>query len=311
MKERRPEMNKTEHIVQYDCERLDTYLGALYKDISRTKIQIMIKKGDILLNNSETKSNCKVKIGDIITIRFEEPKEVDVKAEDIPIDIVYEDECMAVINKEQGMVVHPAPGHYAGTLVNAIMYRIKDLSGINGELRPGIVHRLDKDTSGLIVIAKNDFAHTELQKQIQNRVAKRSYTAIVEGILKTPKATIEAPIGRHKTDRKKMAVVQDGREARTHIELIKQYRGYALIEAHLDTGRTHQIRVHMAYIGHSVVGDPLYGKKKNPFGLKWQALHAHNLSLIHPKTGERMEFNAPLPGYFLDIVSILDKEYEL
>lgn len=311
MKERQPKMDKTEHIVKEDSGRLDTYLGALYTDLSRSKIQIMIKKGDILLNGRITKNNSKVKAKDVISITFEEPKVETIEPEDIPIDIVYEDEYLAVINKPQGMVVHPAPGHYSGTLVNAIMYRMKNLSSINGELRPGIVHRLDKDTSGLLVIAKNDSAHVKLQKQIQQRIAKRSYTAIVVGTLKTPKATIEAPIGRHRTDRKKMAVVQSGREARTHIELIKQYKDFALINAHLDTGRTHQIRVHMAYIGHSVLGDPLYGRKKNPFDLERQVLHAHSLKFLHPETGEHMEFTAPLPQYFKDIISILDAEYQI
>ncbi len=304
-------MNKIQHIVENDSERLDVYLGALYKDISRSKIQLLIKNGDILLNGKPTKNNCKIKIGDEITIIFEEPKLTALVAEDIALDVVYEDEWLAVINKEQGMVVHPAAGHDSGTLVNAIMYRIKDLSGINGELRPGIVHRLDKDTSGLLVIAKNDVAHVALQKQIQSRVAKRSYVAIVDGTLKAQRATIEAPIGRHRTDRKKMAVVQDGRDARTHIELIKQYKDYAYVKANLDTGRTHQIRVHMAYIGHSVVGDPLYGRKKNPFGLEWQALHAQHLSFEHPKTGERIEFSAPIPQYFLDILSKLEAEYQI
>lgn len=298
-------------IAKSDAERLDTYLGALYNDISRSKAQLLIKNGSVLLNGETAKNNSKIKKGDKITVELDDPKPTALEPQDIDIDIVYEDEYLAVINKPQGLVVHPAAGHESGTLVNAIMYKIKDLSGINGELRPGIVHRLDKDTSGLLVVAKNDFAHIALQEQIQKRIAKRSYVAIVDGILSAPKAIIEAPVGRHKTDRKKMAVVNGGRAAKTHIELIKQYRDFAYIRANLDTGRTHQIRVHMAYIGHSVVGDPLYGKKKNPFGLKCQALHAEKLSFLHPKTNEPMEFHAPLPQYFIDTLDLLEKDYNI
>lgn len=304
-------MNKRISIAESDAERLDTYLGALYNDISRSKAQLLIKNGSVLLNGETAKNNSKIKTGDKISVEIDDPKPTAIEPQDIDLDIVFEDEYLAVINKPQGLVVHPAAGHENGTLVNAIMYRIKDLSGINGELRPGIVHRLDKDTSGLLVIAKNDFAHIALQEQIQKRIAKRSYVAIVDGTLSAPKAIIEAPIGRHKTDRKKMAVVNGGREATTHIELIKQYRDFAYIRANLDTGRTHQIRVHMAYIGHSVVGDPLYGKKKNPFGLKSQALHAERLSFLHPKTNEPMEFHAPLPQYFTDTLSLLEKDYNI
>ena len=233
-----------------------------------------------------------------MTIAFRPPEEVDIVPQDIPIDIVYEDADIAVIDKPKGMVVHPAPGNPNGTLVNALMYHLEGLSGIGGEIRPGIVHRIDKLTSGLVVVAKNDMAHTSLAAQMKDHSARRTYIAIVDGNIREDSGTVDAPIGRHPVDRKKMAVVQDGRNAVTHWRVLERYGAYTLIEARLETGRTHQIRVHMAYIKHPVSGDTIYGAAKPRLGLDGQALHAARLELTHPRTGERMVFSAKVPEYF-------------
>ncbi len=261
---------------------------------SRSFIQGLIEDGHVLVNGASKKSNYKVRTKDKITVILPPPKELQVEAEDIPLEILYEDEDVLVVNKPQGMVVHPAPGAWTKTLVNALLYHCRNLSGINGVLRPGIVHRIDKDTSGLLVVAKNDLAHQGLAEQIKAHSMARRYLAIVHGVVFEPSGTVEAPIGRDPADRKKMAVVfQNAKEAVTHYKVLERFRDFTLIEARLETGRTHQIRVHMAYLKHPVLGDPLYGPRKNPFGLQGQMLHAQLLGFQHPRTGEYMEFSAP------------------
>lgn len=272
---------------------------------TRSHIQHAIERGEVLLDGKTVPAKEKPRAGQCIEVIVHEPEEIAVLPENLPIDIVYQDEDIAVINKAQGMVVHPAPGNETGTLVNAILYHIRDLSGINGELRPGIVHRLDKDTTGLIVIAKNDAAHVSLAEQIGAKSAHRSYQVLVHGNLKEDSVRIEAPIGRHRTDRKRMAVVPDGRYAATRFTVLERFHGYVLLCADLETGRTHQIRVHAAYMGHCVAGDPVYGNRiKEPFHTEGQLLHAFRLALDHPRTGERMVFTAPLPE---DFEKVLDK----
>ena len=252
----------------------------------------------MLLNGKPAKANAKVNIGDMVELFFPPPAVTDILPEDLPLSIIYEDSDIAVIDKAKGMVVHPAPGNPSGTLVNAIMYHIRDLSGIGGELRPGIVHRIDKMTSGLLVIAKNDAAHRSLSAQIKAHTARRTYLALVEGNLREEEGTVNAPIGRHHMDRKRMAVVPDGREAVTHWRVLRRFGEFTLLRADLETGRTHQIRVHMNHIKHPVAGDKVYGPEKPKLGLNGQALHAAKLVLTHPSTGQRMEFYAPLPEYF-------------
>ena len=289
-----------EHIVldvEQAGERLDVFC-ARAGDMTRSAAQRMIAEGDIRLNGGPAKANQKLKINDKVTVLLRPAAEVDIVPEDIPIDIVYEDNDIAVIDKPKGMVVHPAPGNPSGTLVNALMYHLSGLSGIGGELRPGIVHRIDKLTSGLIVVAKNDMAHTSLAAQLKEHSARRTYIAIVDGNIKEDSGTIDAPIGRHPVDRKRMAVVKDGREAVTHWRVLERYGVYTLVEARLETGRTHQIRVHMAHIKHPVAGDVVYGSAKPRLGLEGQALHAARLELTHPATGERMTFKAKVPEYF-------------
>lgn len=278
-------------------ERLDVFC-ARAGDMTRSAAQRMIAEGDVLLNGTIAKANQKLKVNDEVTVLLRPAAEVDIIPENIPINIVYEDSHIAVINKPKGMVVHPAPGNPGGTLVNALMYHLSDLSGIGGELRPGIVHRIDKLTSGLIVVAKNDMAHASLAAQLKEHSARRTYIAIVDGNIKEDSGTVDAPIGRHPVDRKRMAVVKDGREAVTHWRVLERYGVYTLIEARLETGRTHQIRVHMAYIKHPVAGDTVYGSAKPKLGLEGQALHAARLELTHPATGERMIFRADVPEYF-------------
>lgn len=278
-------------------ERLDVFCAGA-GDMTRSAAQRMIAEESILLNDCPAKANQRLKAGDQVTVLLYPAAEVDLRPENIPLDIVYQDEHIAVIDKPKGMVVHPAPGNPGGTLVNALMYHLKDLSGIGGELRPGIVHRIDKLTSGLIVVAKNDMAHTSLAAQLKEHSACRTYIAIVDGNIKEDSGTVDAPIGRHPVDRKRMAVVQDGRNAVTHWRVLERYGAYTLIEARLETGRTHQIRVHMAYIKHPVSGDTVYGTSKPRLGLDGQALHAARLELTHPATGERVTFAAKVPDYF-------------
>lgn len=284
-------------------QRLDMYVASLDLDLSRSMAQKMIESGDVLVNSNKTKISYKVKLGDKIEVTLQEPKETTLKSQEIPLDIVYEDDDIVVVNKAKGMVVHPGSGNVEGTLVNAVLNHCKEsLSGIGGELRPGIVHRLDKDTSGLIIVAKNDKAHIGLSEQIKNREVKKIYTALVRGVIPEESATINMPIGRSKTDRKKMAVRADGKEAVTHIKVIKRYEKYTLIQVKIDTGRTHQIRVHMSEIGYPVVGDEVYSNGKNEFNIHGQMLHSTSLDFKHPITGKHMHLEAPLPEYFENVL---------
>lgn len=275
--------------------RVDKLLTELMDDVSRSQIQLWIKEGHVTLNNESVKSNYKVEEADHLTVTVPEAVELEAVAEDIPLDVVYEDEDVIVINKPRGMVVHPAPGHPNGTLVNALLHHCSDLPGINGVIRPGIVHRIDKDTSGLLMVAKNDKAHESLVDQLKAKTTKRLYQTIVHGVIPHEHGTVDAPIGRDKRDRQSMAVTDDnGREAVTHFTVIETFEKYSYITCQLETGRTHQIRVHMKYIGHPVAGDPKYGPKKT-LDIKGQALHASVLGFTHPRTGEEMVFEAPMP----------------
>lgn len=290
--------------------RIDTVIaescGAELPGGSRSYVQKLIQEGKVSVNGTSVKSNYKVRPGDAICILPGEVREPDVSPEEIPLDIVYEDGDIVVVNKARGMVVHPAEGNYSGTLVNALLFHCRDLSDINGVKRPGIVHRIDKDTTGLLVVAKNNAAHTFLAEQIKEHKVQRVYTALAEGILEAESGTVDAPIGRHPVDRKKMAVnTKNGRQAVTHFKVLRRYRDCTLTECRLETGRTHQIRVHMAYIGHPIAGDPVYGKRNNR-GLTGQALHAGKLILTHPRTGEEMTFTAPLPADFINLLNVLE-----
>mgnify|MGYP003590388499 FL=1 len=286
-------------------QRIDLFLVDKLIDTSRANIQKNITEGCILVNGKTVKSNYKLRLGDVIEIIQQEVKETKIEAEKIFLDVLYEDSDIIVINKARGMVVHPAVGNYSGTLVNALLAHCKDLSGINGEIRPGIVHRLDKETTGVMVAAKNDKAHLSLAKQIKDKTAHRKYLAIVHGNIKEDYGVINGAIGRHKTDRKKMAVVtENGKEATTNFKVLERFGEYTLVECKLLTGRTHQIRVHMTYIGHPIVGDNKYGVRKSPFKIDGQALHSESLELVHPILGTNMSFTAPLPN---DMVKILER----
>lgn len=280
--------------------RIDTFVSENTDDISRSGIQKLIENGDIKVNGKNTKSSYKLRKDDVIDIIIPDPKEITIFAEDIPLDIYYEDKDILIVNKPKGMVVHPANGHYSGTLVNALMYHCKDeLSGINGVMRPGIVHRIDKDTSGLLMVAKSNVAHISLAKQLAEHTITRKYNAVVLNNIKEDEGTVNKPIGRNPQDRKKMAVNEkNGKNAITHYKVLERFGKYTFIEAKLETGRTHQIRVHLSYIGHPLVGDLVYGVKKQPFGIEGQALHARVIGFIHPTTGQYMEFEAPLPEYY-------------
>ncbi len=292
-----------------DKIRLDKYLAKEKPELSRSMIQKLIEEEQILVNGCSVRTSYMVQMQDDITIEVPEVKEVGIQAQDLPIDIVYEDQDIILVNKPKGMVVHPANGNPDGTLVNAIMAKCKDgLSGIGGELRPGIVHRLDKDTSGLLIIAKNDYAHIQMSEQIKEHKVQKTYLALVKGIVKENEATIQMPIGRSVQDRKKMAVRKDGKEAITHFRVLTRYLHHTLLEVKIETGRTHQIRVHMAQIGHPVVGDMVYSSGKNAFGVEGQMLHAQKLDFTHPRTGEKMHFEAPLPAYFNEVLEKLEKE---
>ncbi|MBU5426468.1 RluA family pseudouridine synthase [Tissierella pigra] len=303
-------MNTVEiYVNEEDEERLDSYLAEELNEVSRSYIQKLIKEKLVSVNDKYMKSSYLVKEGDYIKVNLPKPKKLEIIAEDIPIDIVYEDEDIVIVNKPQDMVVHPAPGNYTGTLVNALLYHIGNLSSINGIIRPGIVHRLDKDTSGILIIAKNDKAHRILSEELKKRNVKRTYITLVHGTWLNDEGTINAPIGRHTNDRKKMTVTQkNSKEAITHYKVLDRYNNYTLLEVNLETGRTHQIRVHMAYINHPVVGDPVYSKGKNEFGLQRQMLHAYKLGLIHPSTEEYIEFQTDLPEYFKEILNGLDNK---
>ena len=290
-------------------KRVDVFLNEEMEDIYRSALHKNIEKGNITVNGEKISKNYKLRIGDIVEAELPPTENIDIVPEDIPLDIMYEDDDLIVINKPQNMVVHPAPGHYTGTLVNALMFHCGDnLSGINGVLRPGIVHRIDKDTSGVLVIAKSDLAHKGLSEQLAEHSMKRVYNAIVYNSFSEESGTVDRNIDRSKNDRKKMAVVmQGGRNAVTHYKVIEKLGKYTWVELQLETGRTHQIRVHMSYIGHPLLGDPVYGPKKCPFNLNGQVLHAKVLGFIHPRTGEYMEFNSELPDYFSSLIERLKK----
>ena len=288
-------------------KRLDSYISDNMDKISRSFAQKLIENQQVTINGKNEKASYKVCAGDNIQVDVPEAQGTKLKAQDIPVDVVYEDKDIIVVNKPKGMVVHPANGNPDGTLVNAILAMCKDsLSGIGGEIRPGIVHRLDKYTSGLLIIAKNDEAHVKMSKQIQDRLVTKKYIALIRGVVKDDEATIDMPIARSKVDRKKMAVDKDGKQAVTHFKVIKRYRGYTLLEIKIDTGRTHQIRVHMAKIGYPVVGDMVYSNGKNEFGIEGQMLHAKSLEFSHPITGKKMHLEAPLPEYFTKVLEELD-----
>lgn len=286
-------------------KRLDLFLSENLEGMSRSYVQGIIEKDAVRVNGKQKKSNYKMKLNDEVSIDIPNPVELQVEPENIPINIVYEDSDVIVVNKPQDMVVHPAPGNYNGTLVNALLHHCKDLSGINGVIRPGIVHRIDKDTTGILVIAKNDNAHNKLALQLKDHTMTRTYYALVEGNVKSDEGTIDAPIGRHPSDRIKMTVIKDGREAVTHFKVLERFGEYTLIQCNLETGRTHQIRVHMAHIGHPLVGDNVYGRKKQKFKVLGQVLHAKKLGFIHPTTGEYIEFNSELPEYFVELLNKL------
>lgn len=290
-------------------ERLDAFLARTGEDLSRSAAQKLIEEGQVLLNGKPGKKNDRLNEGDRVEYTIPEPKRVDITPTQMPLEIVYEDEDVLVINKPKGLVVHPAAGHSDDTLVNGLLYAMGDsLSGINGELRPGIVHRIDKDTSGLLAVAKNDYAHTMLASQLKDHTMARTYEAIVCGNLKEDSGTIDAPIGRHPSDRKKMCVTQrNSRDAVTHWEVIRRYRGYTHIRCKLETGRTHQIRVHMAYIGHPILGDTVYGHKRKELGQDSQCLHAGALCFRHPRDGRPVMVFAELPPYFREVLEKLDK----
>lgn len=298
-----------ETVVEMQNGRLDKVCSEIFSDYSRSQIKQLLDGGNITVNGKTEKAKYKVKSGDLIRLEEPETKTLELRPENIPLDIVYEDDDVIVINKPQGMVVHPAPGHDEHTLVNALLYHCP-LSTINGTFRPGIVHRIDKDTSGLLMVAKNDKSHRSLAKQLKDKTNIREYVALVHGRIAEDEGTINAPIGRSLKDRKKQAVVKDGRNAVTHFEVLKRYRDYTLVKCILETGRTHQIRVHMKYIGHPLVGDPLYGPKKTIKG-NGQFLHAGKLGFVHPTTGKLLIFEAPLPKIFQECLEKLDKSNHL
>ncbi|WP_290771304.1 RluA family pseudouridine synthase [Anaerofustis sp.] len=295
-------MEKKEFIVNGENEnkRCDKFLAENLEEFSRERLKKLFRQGEVFINNEVVKASNKLLAGDVVSLTLPDPETLDIKAENIPINIVYEDEDIVIVDKPQGMVVHPANGNYTSTLVNALMYHVKDLSTINGVIRPGIVHRIDKDTSGLLVVAKNDTAHNHLARQFKEHSINRRYKTLCHGIIHEEKGTVDAPIGRHKVKRKEMCVTEmNSKKAVTHFDVLKRFNGYTFLDVHLETGRTHQIRVHLRYISHPVIGDKVYGyntKIDKPF--KGQLLHAYKLGFIHPRTNEYMEFNSELPGYF-------------
>lgn len=294
-------------VEDFSGKRIDAYIPIVNKEISRSMVQKLLAEENITVNGKIPKASYKVGLGDEIEIIIPEAKEIELKPQDIPLDIIYEDEDIIVINKEKGMVVHPANGNPDGTLVNAIMAKCKDsLSGIGGEIRPGIVHRLDKDTSGVIIVAKNDKAHINLSEQLKNHEVKKTYIALVRGIIKENEATINMPIARSKSDRKKMAVCKEGKSAITHFKVLGRFKNqYTLLEINIETGRTHQIRVHLSNIGYPIIGDEVYSNGKNEWGIKGQALHAWKIEFKHPRTGEQIHLKAKIPEYFENIINEL------
>lgn len=301
-------MNKIEAVFMSETAvRIDVFVANI-SDVSRNRACELLEKECVSVNGKIATKKTKLKNGDIIEVNMPEPQIYEVEAENIPLDIIYEDDELLVVNKPKGMVVHPAAGNYSGTLVNALMYHCKDsLSGINGVMRPGIVHRIDKNTSGLLMVAKTDNSHNALAKQIKEHSFKREYEAVVYGNIKDDFGTVNAPIFRHPTKRKQMAVIEGGREAVTHYEVISRFNGFTYLKLRLETGRTHQIRVHMAYIGHPVAGDEVYGPKKVITALNGQCLHARTLGFVHPETKEYMEFVSELPQYFIGFLNKLEK----
>lgn len=299
-------MEKILHIVREDQagERIDKLITSLEEEWSRTQVQEWIKDGVVSVNGNKPKANYKCETGDKLVINVPDPVPLNVEPEEMNLDIYYEDSDVLVVNKPRGMVVHPAPGHVTGTLVNGLLAHCKDLSGINGVMRPGIVHRIDKDTSGLLMVAKNDFAHECLVEQLVKKSVTRKYEAIVHGVIPHDYGTVDAPIGRDQNDRQKMAVVDNGKHAVTHFRVLERFQDYSHIECELETGRTHQIRVHMKYIGYPLAGDPKYGPRKT-LAIGGQALHAGVLGFIHPRKKEYMEFRAPLPEEFLALLEQL------
>ena len=299
-------MERIETVFRGETARIDIF-AAKAAEITRSRAAGLIEDGNVLINGKTAVKNAKVKDGDSVIITVPDPELYDITPENIPLDIVYEDGDLLVVNKPKGMVVHPAAGNYSGTLVNALMYHCGDsLSGINGVMRPGIVHRIDKNTSGLLMVAKNDFAHNKLAEQIKEHSFTREYEAVVYGSLKTDSGVIDAPIGRHPVKRKQMAVIyENSKNAATHYEVLERLEGFTHIRLRLETGRTHQIRVHMAYIGHPVAGDEVYGPKKVIKELSGQCLHAKKVGFIHPRTGKYMEFDSPLPDYFVNFLKRL------
>ena len=304
-------MNKLQFICEKENagERIDYFLSSCCEEFSRSAISKNIEKGLVAVNEKQVSKSYKLSAGDVIDMIVEEPVELDVLPQDIKLDIVYEDNDLLVVNKPKGMVVHPAAGNYTDTLVNAPMFHCKDsLSGINGVLRPGIVHRIDKNTSGLLIVAKNDKAHNHLAMQIKEHSFTREYLTVVYGNIKDDKGTVDAPIGRHPIDRKKMCVTdKNSKHAVTHFEVVERFNGYTMLRCKLETGRTHQIRVHMAYIGHPVAGDDVYGPKKVIKSLNGQCLHAQKIGFIHPVTGEYLEFSSDIPSVFSDFLRKLQK----
>lgn len=288
--------------------RLDSFLAETLEEISRSYLQKLIGEQLIQVNQQSVKANYKIKTGDTLQITIPDAVPIDILPEDMQLDIIYEDSDLLVINKPVGLVVHPAHGHYSGTLVNGLLAHCHDLSGINGKMRPGIVHRIDKDTSGLLMIAKNDLAHQHLTAQLKEHSIKRAYYALVQGVISEPAGLVDAPIGRHETERKKMAVTfKNSKEARTHYYVKERFAHHTFIECRLETGRTHQIRVHMAYLGYPLVGDPLYGTRKNNLDFSGQALHAYALGFKHPRTEESLYFEAPLPEHFQTVLKNLSQ----
>lgn len=306
-----PDLFRFQVTEEYEDERIDKYMASLIDSLSRSFIQKMMKEQKVLVNNIPVKANYRLRTEDEICFTLPEAAEPDIEAENIPLDILYEDDDVLVVNKPKGMVVHPAAGHYSGTLVNAVMYHCRgSLSGINGVMRPGIVHRIDRDTTGSLIICKNDNAHLSIAAQLKDHTIVRRYRAIVHGVIREEELCINSPVGRHPTDRKKMAAgVRNGKEAVTHIKVLERFRAYTYIECRLETGRTHQIRVHMDSIGHPLLGDTVYGNSKYslPYVLQGQTLHAMTLGFIHPVSGEYVETTAPLPDYFSHLLETLPR----
>ena len=306
-----PDLFRFQVTEEYEDERIDKYMASLIDSLSRSFIQKMMKEQKVLVNNIPVKANYRLRAEDEICFTLPEAAEPDIEAENIPLDILYEDDDVLVVNKPKGMVVHPAAGHYSGTLVNAVMYHCRgSLSGINGVMRPGIVHRIDRDTTGSLIICKNDNAHLSIAAQLKDHTIVRRYRAIVHGVIREEELCINSPVGRHPTDRKKMAAgVRNGKEAVTHIKVLERFRAYTYIECRLETGRTHLIRVHMDSIGHPLLGDTVYGNRKYslPYVLQGQTLHAMTLGFIHPVSGEYVETTAPLPDYFSHLLETLPR----